>query len=55
MPNSNELVFSRIHLPRPLDAGAVVAFLSRLAADRAAPRVVLEARADSNGIRHLLG
>ncbi|MGH3628042.1 MAG: type IV secretory system conjugative DNA transfer family protein [Sciscionella sp.] len=30
-------------------------FLSRLAADRAAPRVVLEARGDAEGIRHLLG
>jgi hypothetical protein len=32
-----------------------VQFLTRLAADRAAPRVVLEVRADEHGTRHLLG
>ncbi len=52
---STELVFSGLHLPRPLDPLAVSRFLARLAADRAAPRVVLEVRADAGGIRHLLG
>jgi hypothetical protein len=50
-----ELVFSGLYLPRPLDPGVVMRFLSRLASDRDAPRVVLEVRADSQGVRHLLG
>ena len=50
-----ELVFSGLHLPRPLDLGVVTRFLGRLAADRDAPRVVLEVRADQHGTRHLLG
>lgn len=55
MTNNGALVFSQLYLPRPLDAAALAAFLHRLAADRAAPRLVLEARADRRGIRHLLG
>lgn len=50
-----ELVFSGLHLPRPLDPATVAGFLTRLASDRDAPRVVLEVRADPGGIRHLLG
>ncbi|MEC3979636.1 type IV secretory system conjugative DNA transfer family protein [Amycolatopsis sp. H20-H5] len=50
-----ELVFSGLHLPRPLDPGVVIRFLTRLASDRGAPRVVLEVRADEHGVRHLLG
>ncbi|WP_127466443.1 type IV secretory system conjugative DNA transfer family protein [Streptomyces sp. B27] len=50
-----EMVFSALHLPRPLDPAAVAGFLIRLATDRDAPRVVLEVRADHGGIRHLLG
>jgi hypothetical protein len=55
MTNTPELVFSGLHLPRPLEVEAVTRFLSRLAADRAAPRVVLELRADQAGVRYLLG
>ncbi len=55
MPSAPGLVFSDLALPRPLEPGLVIEFLTRLAADRAAPRVVLEARTDENGIRHLLG
>lgn len=55
MRSHTELVFSGLHLPRPLDPAAVVGFLTRLASDRDAPRVVLEVRADPGGIRHLLG
>lgn len=51
----SDLVFSRLHLPRPLDPAQVTNFLGRLAADRAAPRLVLEARGDQHGVRHLLG
>lgn len=55
MHSSTKLVFSGLHLPRPLDPGVVTRFLARLASDRAAPRVVLEVRADEHGVRHLLG
>ncbi|MDT0309663.1 type IV secretory system conjugative DNA transfer family protein [Streptomyces sp. DSM 44917] len=54
MPNASQLVFSELHLPRPLDAAAVERLLTRLASDRDAPRVVLEVRADHDGLRHLL-
>lgn len=53
--SKSALVFSGLHLPRPLDPGVVTRFLARLASDRAAPRVVLEVRADTHGVRHLLG
>lgn len=55
MPDTGTLVFSQLHLPRPLDASVVAAFLTRLASDRDAPRVALELRADHKGVRHLLG
>ncbi|UJV42767.1 hypothetical protein CVT30_25615 [Streptomyces sp. AMCC400023] len=55
MRSHTELVFSGLHLPRPLAPAAVAGFLTRLASDRDAPRVVLEVRADPGGIRHLLG
>ncbi|MGH3628764.1 MAG: type IV secretory system conjugative DNA transfer family protein, partial [Sciscionella sp.] len=55
MPRMHDVVFSGLHLPRPLDPAAVTTFLSRVAADRAAPRLVLETRADGAGTRHLLG
>jgi hypothetical protein len=55
MTNGSDLVFSGLHLPRPLDTDMVTNFLGRLAADRAAPRLVLETRADTDGTRHLLG
>jgi hypothetical protein len=53
--SKSELVFSGLHLPRPLDPAVVARFLTRLASDRDAPRVVLEVRADVHGVRHLLG
>lgn len=55
MPSASGMVFSGLYLPRPLDLAAVLRFLTRLASDRAAPRVVLEVRADETGTRHLLG
>lgn len=55
MPKHAELVFSGLHLPRPLDLAAVTGFLTRLAYDRAAVRMVLEVRASQEGVRHLLG
>ena len=49
-------VFSQLHLPRPLDADQVAAMLLRLAADRAAPPLVFEARAGHGQlVRHLAG
>ncbi|MEU8860912.1 type IV secretory system conjugative DNA transfer family protein [Streptomyces umbrinus] len=55
MRSRSNFVFSRLHLPRPLDAAVVDRFLTRLASDRDAPRVVLEVRADTDGVHHLLG
>lgn len=55
MARRSDLVFSGLYLPRPLDVATAVRFLARLASDRGAPRVVLEVRADEDGIRHLLG
>jgi hypothetical protein len=55
MPKQSDMVFSGLYLPRPLDTATVLRFLTRLASDRAAPRVVLEVRADQNGTRYLLG
>ncbi|HEU5156151.1 MAG TPA: type IV secretory system conjugative DNA transfer family protein [Streptosporangiaceae bacterium] len=55
MPKQKDMVFSGLHLPRPLDPAAVIRFLTRLATDRAAPRIVLEIRAEQSGTRHLLG
>jgi len=54
-PDASALVFSRIHLPRPLEPSAVLRFLERLASDRDERRVVLEARSDEAGTQHLLG
>jgi hypothetical protein len=55
MRSHDDWVFSGLHLPRPLDVALVATFLTRLAADRSAPRVALEVRADASGVRHLLG
>lgn len=55
MTTRDELVFSGLYLPRPLDPAMVMRFLARLASDRDAPRVVLEVRAEQTGTRHLLG
>lgn len=49
------LAFAALHLPRPLDVTAVGNFLTRLASEHTAPPVVLEVRADAQGVRHLLG
>ena len=49
-------VFSQLHLPRPMDAEQVEAMLLRMAADRAAPPLVFEARAGHGQlVRHLAG
>jgi hypothetical protein len=52
---SKGVQFARLHLPRPLDATAVLALLGRLAADRQMARLVFEARAGSGYVRYLLG
>ncbi|MEU8717550.1 type IV secretory system conjugative DNA transfer family protein [Streptomyces sp. NPDC048663] len=49
------LLFARLHLPRPLDADAVLNTLGRLAADRQTARLVWEIRAEGGHIRHLVG
>jgi hypothetical protein len=49
-------VFSQLHLPRPLEVEQVDAMLLRVAADRAAPPLVLEARAEHPElVQHLVG
>lgn len=49
-------VFSKLHVPRPLAADQVDAMLLRLAADRAAPPLVFEARAEAGQlVQHLVG
>lgn len=55
MGKAADIIFSGLHLPRPLDLGVVVRFLEGLAADRTGMRLVLEVRADGAGIRYLLG
>lgn len=52
---TTELVWSRVHLPRPLDEARVLALLLALAANRRSPDLVFELRADANGVVHLLG
>ena len=49
-------VFSQLHLPRPLGVDQVDAMLLRMAADRAAPPLVFEARSEHGQFtQHLLG
>jgi hypothetical protein len=49
-------VFSQLHLPRPLEVEQVEAMLLRLAADRAAPPLIFEARAEHGQlVAHLVG
>lgn len=50
-----EVVWTRLHLPRPLDAGSVLALLTSLASDRRSPPLIFEVRADRNGVVHVLG
>lgn len=52
---SSELVWTRVHLPRPLDPSHVAALLLAMASDRRSPDVAFELRADSEGIAYLLG
>lgn len=54
--NSNDgVVFSELYLPRPLAPAAVGQFITRLASDQDAARVVFEARGEQEGVRFLLG
>ncbi|MHA3019613.1 type IV secretory system conjugative DNA transfer family protein [Mycobacterium sp. BMJ-28] len=48
------LVFHRLWLPRPLDPARVLLFLERLAADPLSPRLMLETRATTAGVVHLV-
>jgi len=49
-------VFSQLHLPRPLEVDQVDTVLLRVAADRAAPPLVFEARAEHGRlVQHLVG
>ncbi len=50
-----EVTWTRIHLPRPLDVTKVAAVLLAFAADLGSPDIVLELRADSDGVYHLFG
>jgi hypothetical protein len=50
-----EIVYSRLHLSRPLPIEAVLALSQRLASDRDAPRLVFELRASEHGVIHALG
>ena len=49
-------VFSQLQLPRPLEVIQVDAMLVRMAADRAAPSLIFEARAEHAAlVKHLIG
>lgn len=50
-----ELIWTRLHLPRPLDTDRVAALLTSFASDRRSPPLFLEVRADRAGVTHLLG
>lgn len=50
-----DVVWSRLHLPRPLDLQAVLSVLLNLASDRQSPVLIFELRADHQGVAHLLG
>lgn len=50
-----ELVWTQLHLPRPLDSARVLALLVTLASDRRSTPVVFEARAHQGRVLHLLG
>lgn len=55
MSNNNGLIFSELYLPRPLAASAVTGFVTRLATDQEAGRIVFEVRAEQGAVRFLLG
>ena len=49
-------VFSQLQVPRPLEVAQVDAMLLRMAADRAAPPLIFETRAEQQQlIQHLIG
>lgn len=49
------LVFSRLHLPQPLDSQALTRLLARLTTSDTPRPLVFESRADHTGITHLVG
>ncbi len=53
--NTHDLVWSRVHLPRPLDEARTLTLLLALAADRRSPDLVFELRANTEEVVHLLG
>ncbi len=55
MASNDGVVFSELYLPRPLAPAAVGQFITRLASDQDAARVVFEARGEQEGVRFLLG
>jgi len=52
---SDQLIWRQLHLPRPLDVAGAVAVMRAWAADQRSPLVVLEARANQDGVHYLLG
>ncbi|REE94732.1 type IV secretory system conjugative DNA transfer family protein [Thermomonospora umbrina] len=55
MSEAAGLLFGELHLPRPLVVGQVVEWLRHLASLPGPAGIVLEARADADGVRFLLG
>jgi hypothetical protein len=53
--SSSGVIYSRLHLPLPLNGDDVLAFLTRLAADETRGPIVFEVRADDQGLAHLVG
>ena len=51
----DEMVWTRLHLPRPLEESRVLGLLLALASDRRSPNLVFELRANPSGVVHLLG
>lgn len=49
------LVFSTLHLPRPMTATSALAVLERLAADPHASEIALEVRSTTAGVEYVLG
>lgn len=55
MREASAMVFGELYLPRPLAFGRVVEWLTHLASEPRAGRLVLEVRADGRRVRYLLG
>ncbi|TMQ91739.1 type IV secretory system conjugative DNA transfer family protein [Actinomadura soli] len=55
MSEASRMVFGELYLPRPLAFGRVVEWLTHLASEPRAGRLVLEVRADGRRVRYLLG